>query len=335
MSSRPEPPRRRVLILVNPAAGRARSGRVGRVAAALERRGVAVTIRAGEPPQGVEQLAREAEPEFDALVAAGGDGTVAAAVNGIAAAPRPLAILPLGTANVLARGLGLPRRAAALAEIIAAAPRPLAILPLGTANVLARGLGLPRRAAALAEIIATAPARDFWPGRIGDRLFVAMASSGFDAAVVAAVDARLKRRAGRLAYAAAMLSCLRRYREPELRVATAEGEFRGAAVIAARCRCYAGGFTIAPEAELAVPLLHLSVIAGGGRRAVLRSLAALVCGRLPDAGFVTRVTTGAATLSGPAGVPVEADGDAAGSLPVRLGLAPRPVPLICPAPAQL
>src|SRR5581483_4061925 len=180
MSSRPEPPRRRVLILVNPAAGR-----VGRVAAALERRGVAVTIRAGEPPQGVEQLAREAEPEFDALVAAGGDGTVAAAVNGIAAAPRPLAILPLGTANVLARGLGLPRRAAALAEIIA-----------------------------------TAPARDFWPGRIGDRLFVAMASSGFDAAVVAAVDARLKRRAGRLAYAAAMLSCLRRYREPELRVAT-------------------------------------------------------------------------------------------------------------------
>lgn len=300
MSSRPEPPRRRVLILVNPAAGRARSGRVGRVAAALERRGVAVTIRAGEPPQGVEQLAREAEPEFDALVAAGGDGTVAAAVNGIAAAPRPLAILPLGTANVLARGLGLPRRAAALAEIIA-----------------------------------TAPARDFWPGRIGDRLFVAMASSGFDAAVVAAVDARLKRRAGRLAYAAAMLSCLRRYREPELRVATAEGEFRGAAVIAARCRCYAGGFTIAPEAELAVPLLHLSVIAGGGRRAVLRSLAALVCGRLPDAGFVTRVTTGAATLSGPAGVPVEADGDAAGSLPVRLGLAPRPVPLICPAPAQL
>jgi len=300
MSSRPEPPRRRVLILVNPAAGRARSGRVGRVAAALERRGVAVTIRTGEPPQGVEQLAREAEPEFDALVAAGGDGTVAAAVNGIAAAPRPLAILPLGTANVLARGLGLPRRAAALAEIIA-----------------------------------TAPARDFWPGRIGDRLFVAMASSGFDAAVVAAVDARLKRRAGRLAYAAAMLSCLRRYREPELRVATAEGEFRGAAVIAARCRCYAGGFTIAPEAELAVPLLHLSVIAGGGRRAVLRSLAALVCGRLPDAGFVTRVTTGAATLSGPAGVPVEADGDAAGSLPVRLGLAPRPVPLICPAPAQL
>jgi len=300
MSSKPEPPRRRVLILVNPAAGRARSGRVGRVAAALERRGVAVTIRTGEPPQGVEQLAREAGPEFDALVAAGGDGTVAAAVNGIAAAPRPLAILPLGTANVLARGLGLPRRAAALAEIIA-----------------------------------TAPARDFWPGRIGDRLFVAMASSGFDAAVVAAVDARLKRRAGRLAYAAAMLSCLRRYREPELRVATAEGEFRGAAVIAARCRCYAGGFTIAPEAELAVPLLHLSVIAGGGRRAVLRSLAALVCGRLPDAGFVTRVTTGAAILSGPAGVPVEADGDAAGSLPVRLGLAPRPVPLICPAPAQL
>jgi len=300
MSSRPEPPRRRVLILVNPAAGRARSGRVGRVAAALERRGVAVTVRTGEPPQGVEQLAREAEPEFDALVAAGGDGTVAAAVNGIAAAPRPLAILPLGTANVLARGLGLPRRPASLAEIIA-----------------------------------TAPARDFWPGRIGDRLFVAMASSGFDAAVVAAVDARLKRRAGRLAYAAAMLSCLRRYREPELRVATAEGEFRGAAVIAARCRCYAGGFTIAPEAELAVPLLHLSVIAGGGRRAVLRSLAALVCGRLPDAGFVTRVTTGAAILSGPAGVPVEADGDAAGSLPVRLGLAPRPVPLICPAPAQL
>src|ERR1700730_9655748 len=78
--------RRRVLIIVNPAAGGTRSGarRLRRVVVALERRGCTVVLRHASARAGdVERLAREAEPDFEAIVAAGGDGTVNAVVNGL------------------------------------------------------------------------------------------------------------------------------------------------------------------------------------------------------------------------------------------------------------
>src|SRR5216684_5788808 len=178
------PFRRRALIILNPAAGRLRSSgrRLGRVVAALERRGCAVVLRRGGPESGdAERLAREAEAEFDIIVAAGGDGTLNAVVNGMATAPRPVALLPFGTANVLAHEIGLPRD--------------------------------PER---LAELIASAPACPVWPGRVGDRLFLTMASSGFDAEIVAAVNPWLKRHGGRLAFAWAIVVCLWRYRACEL-----------------------------------------------------------------------------------------------------------------------
>src|SRR5216684_2930665 len=188
--------RRRALIIVNPAAGRSRSSRrrLDQVVAALERRGCVVVLRRAGPASGdVERLAREAEAEFDIIVAAGGDGTLNAVVNGMKAAPRAVALLPFGTANVLAREIGLPRD--------------------------------PER---LAELIASAPAHPVWPGLVGDRLFLTMASSGFDAEIVAAVNKRLKRHTGRLAFAWAILLGLWRYQECELCVRVDGVDYRGA-----------------------------------------------------------------------------------------------------------
>ena len=257
--------RGRVLIIVNPAAGRRRRSRrrLDQVVAALTRRGVTVVLRYTGPSSGdAERLAREAEPEFEAIVAAGGDGTLNAVANGLAGTDRVLAVLPLGTANVLAREIGLPRDPELLAELIAAGV-----------------------------------ARPIWPGRVGDRLFLMMASSGFDAETVAAVNPRLKRRLGRLAFAWAIAICWWYYRNRELTVAINGADHRAAAVIAARGRFYAGPYLIAPQANLAEPMLDFVLLRRSGRLAVLRYLAVLLLGGISRRRDVTLLRATSASLS--------------------------------------
>ncbi len=107
--------------------------------------------------------------DFDVVVAAGGDGTINEVANGLikaTGAVPPLAIIPLGTANVLAEEIGLRGQPAAIAKAIACGDR--ITVHLGLAN---------------------------------GRHFIMMAGVGFDAHVVANVDLALKRRTGKIAYA--------------------------------------------------------------------------------------------------------------------------------------
>ena len=71
-----------------------------------------VTLRATEARGDAEAIARTANPAaFDIVAAAGGDGTINEVINGLAQSPLPLALISLGTANVLANEIGLaPRR---------------------------------------------------------------------------------------------------------------------------------------------------------------------------------------------------------------------------------
>jgi diacylglycerol kinase (ATP) len=289
---------RRVLIIVNPSAGARGSAtrRLRRVAAALDRRGCMVVLRHASAPAGdVERLAREAEADFDAIVAAGGDGTVNAVANGLTGALRPIALLPHGTVNLLAREIGLPRQADRLAELIA-----------------------------------SAPAQPVWPGRVNDRLFMMMASIGFDAEIVASIDPRLKRHAGRLAVVWAMLVRLWHYRPCELMIEIDGAEHRAAGLVAAKGRFYAGPFIVAPKANPAEPVLDLVLLHRAGRIAILGYAAALLFGWLPRSKHITILRARSAVVSGSRNQPVQADGEIVGHLPATIGIAERPLLLIRP-----
>jgi YegS/Rv2252/BmrU family lipid kinase len=291
---------RHILVIVNPAAGRPRRAarRLRRAVAELERRGCTLVIRRTAGPGDAERLAREAEPAFDLIVAAGGDGTVGEVANGLAGSSLPLALLPLGTANVLAHEIGLPRRPEQIAALIAEGqPRPV------------------------------------WPGRIGDRLFVAMAGVGFDTEVIGRVGGDLKRRFGKLAFAVAAVECLWRRRPSEFVVRAAGSTFRAASVIITKGRFYAGRFRIAPGVRAADPVLQLALLRRGDRIAVLRALAALACGCLHRLDYVSVLHAGEALLDSPEPSLIEADGEIVGRLPAAVRIADRPLPLVQPATA--
>src|ERR1700748_1084353 len=111
--------RKRLLLIHNPTAGWRRRHRLQAVLDALDRDGCTVTLKETTCRGDAEAFARAARAEdYDRVVVAGGDGTMNEAINGLADRRLPLAIVPMGTANVLAAEIGLGLSPAAIARTI-------------------------------------------------------------------------------------------------------------------------------------------------------------------------------------------------------------------------
>jgi diacylglycerol kinase (ATP) len=98
---------RRALLVVNPASRRGREA-LGRAEAQLEGLGVELVPASRTDPAQMGEIIRRERGRIDRVIVAGGDGTLNAALQALAGAGLPLGVLPLGTANNLARTLGIP-----------------------------------------------------------------------------------------------------------------------------------------------------------------------------------------------------------------------------------
>ena len=110
-------------IIYNPMSGRPgrRAENAARMITLLGERGVDAEARATTEPEDATRLAREAtESGADIIVSYGGDGTLNEVIQGMASSHTALAVWPGGTANVVARDLGIPFDVPGLADIIAA-----------------------------------------------------------------------------------------------------------------------------------------------------------------------------------------------------------------------
>jgi YegS/Rv2252/BmrU family lipid kinase len=264
------------------------------------------TQAAGDAERIAGQMTRR---HCDVLAVGGGDGTVNEVANGLmaAAAAAPgadlpdLAILPLGTANVLAREIGI---GTDMAHAVAACLHGRKILlPMGRIH-----------------------------GVAGPRHFVMMAGVGFDAHVVRDVDKKLKRRIGKAVYALESLRQFWHYRPTLYRVEIDGAFHQAASVIVSRGRFYAGSYLCAPGADIAHAALHVCLFEKPGRLAVLRYGLALMTNRLPHAAGYSVIRAERVSILGPPGTPVQTDGDlAAATLPVSIDVAEQPLALLGPA----
>ncbi len=286
-----------MLVLANPTAGGYRRDTLDTLAAELTRRGIAVTVhltrRAGE----IADLCARPDASVATIVVAGGDGSVNEAIAGF--------------------------------EKVAAPPA-LAVVPFGTANVLAHELRLPFDATALAGVIGRRRTRPLYYGLANGRPFVLMVSAGFDAAVVHTVPLAMKRRCGRIAYAWTALRLAFGPRSADL-VVTADGErlvCRMAVVL--KVSRYGGPFIVCPQASASRPELYLFAVTRDDPLAVARMGLALLAGRFgAGSGIVLREITACMFASeGP--VPCQIDGDTFGTVPVEIARAARPIEVVVP-----
>jgi diacylglycerol kinase (ATP) len=290
---------RRLLIIFNPTAGGRRRRRFEAVLAELRRLGCDVTVRPTGGRGDAEQLAASADPNrYDILVVAGGDGTINEAVNGLAGARLPLAIVPLGTANVLAAEIGLATNPRSVARTIALGrPRPISV---GMAN---------------------------------GRRFLLMAGTGFDAHVVQNVDLRLKRWIGKGAYGISILRQLRAFAFPEY-VVTIDGRtWKAASVLVANAHYYGGRFVCAPAADLRTPTLEVGMFERRGRLSVIGYALAMFFGRLPKLKSYRIVSADMIHIGGGSDEPVQGDGDIIAHLDVTIEVVPDALYLVYPPAA--
>lgn len=152
----PRTPHARALLIYNPKSGRG-AAHLPEFIAALAARGFAVEARELLPGARLSALLSDAE-RFEAVVAAGGDGTVSAAAYALRYRNVPLLAYPAGTANLIAQNLELEPQPEALAELVASG-RALA-LDLGELSVGGKVRGFAMLAGAGADAAMIRDAED-------------------------------------------------------------------------------------------------------------------------------------------------------------------------------
>jgi diacylglycerol kinase (ATP) len=300
---------RSALLICNPRAGwfRRHPGSAGerQIVRALAADGIAARAVRTRGPGHAEQLAHNARRDGTELVIVwGGDGTVHEAANGLAGSPVPLAVIPGGTNNLLARELGIPvRLPQAVARLLAG--KPLRI-PLGQAR--------------------------FPQASFRTRFFVTAAGAGLDASLLAQTGPRQKRWLGPLAYwlqAGRHLFC---YQFPLFRVRTAEREERVTLVIVGRTRRFAGPLILIPEANLQAATLNAALVRTRKRwrYAVLLWKLLKRKASCDDDLVHWRAPWFRCEPLEETAVGVELDGELAGYLPVEFGIVPDALTLWVP-----
>lgn len=152
---------RRALLVVNPASRRGRRA-CPRAVRALEAAGVSCTVLATERPGHARILAIEHAATHDVVCAVGGDGTIMEIVSALAPDGPPVAIIPAGTGNLLARALGVPLSPARAARgILSSVEARIDLGRLADGTRIAIGAGVGIDAAMIATTSST------WKRRIG------------------------------------------------------------------------------------------------------------------------------------------------------------------------
>lgn len=249
--------------------------------------------------QAIAEHVATAPGRFDRIVVGGGDGTLNAAIPGLRAAGLPFGILPLGTANDLARSLGIPPDLDAAARVIAeAAPRPVDL------------------------------------GEVNGHCYFNVASIGFSAALAQELTGRAKKRFGRLGYAVAALGLLRRAR-PFTATLVHDGvteRIRTIQVSVGNGRHYGGGLTVAEEARPDdgwLDVYSLEVTAGWRLVALLPWLRRGTQGNWQEVrAFRTR---GPLELRTRRRRPINTDGEITGETPATFRLHPAALRVFAPA----
>lgn len=238
---------------------------------------VVVTEKIGA---GIAEAEAAAKAGYDAVVAAGGDGTINEVVNGLIRASGAAPTIPFG------------------------------ILPLGTANDLSDMAGLPRDLRSAVQIIAHGQTRQIDAARVNDHYFANNSALAMEP-MVTLENIRLTRLSGNLRYFVALVRALVKLSAWQMHVVWDDGAYEGPAYLLSVCNSPRTGglFFMAPEASLDDGLLDFVFAPEVSKLTVLAILVRLFRGTHVQHPRVTYGRTRRLTVDSRPGAPMHADGE--------------------------
>jgi YegS/Rv2252/BmrU family lipid kinase len=289
-----------VVLIANPAAKRSFPRKVEKAVRLLRSAGREVRLHLTERRGDAEDYARKASGCGASLViAAGGDGTFNEVINGLAMTDTKMAILPMGTTNVLAKELGIPEEVETAVKVALAGKHHS--VSLGVITFTHRP-------------------------EASSRYFCLMAGTGFDGEAVYAVNPSLKKCSGKGAYILSGLKTLMRY-SPETLTFTVDGKtINGYSAIIGKSSRYGGDFKITPDAQLTSPELYAFIMHGRRRADLLRYALGIMTGKHLGFKDVTYLKAHSVRVEGNARVQI--DGDYAGTTPADIVVVPDALKLV-------
>ena len=217
---------------------------------------------------------------------------------------------------------------------------PLVPMPMGTENLLARQFGYSVDAHHVFETITKGDSYWLDAGLANGKLFLVMASCGFDAEVVRALHLRRKGHINRLSYTKPIIRALRRYHFPALRVEVTAGDSGKSSEYVRQFECrwamvfnlpkYGGDLSIEPDAIGNDGQLDAIMFQNGSLLSGIRYVAGIKTGRHLGFRDVVRYSAPGFCISSDARVPYQLDGDYVGRLPLKIETLPGRIHLRIP-----
>jgi diacylglycerol kinase (ATP) len=248
------------------------------------------------------QARRQIEAGCDLIVAAGGDGTINEVANGMFDSNVPLAILPGGTANVLARETRMP------IDFLKVASQLSTFRPV-------------RIAAGVLHL-----------GNLGQRSFLCMAGAGLDAGIVHDLNLDLKAALGKMAYYVGGFS--QAFRSlPQFEVTVDGQQYEASFALISRVRNYGGDLEIARGASLLRNTFEVVLFRGTQALQYVPYLLGVALKQTHRMQGCTTLRGRSVTCRQVAGqdIFVQVDGELAGKLPVTAELLPNALTLLVPS----
>ena len=286
---------KRALFFYNPNAGRVRLSpkRRKRLIEAIHAVGLEVTSLCSSPAPGT--LSTDLLKNQDLIIVYGGDGTIHEVLKPALEQQIPVAILPAGTANVLARELSIPRDPA----------RALRLLREGRRTRIRLG-------------------------KSGQTYFHLMAGVGLDSHIIDQTSPGLKRRFGVGSYWLAGFRAFRNLPLQPFEICLDNRPLEATFAVISNSRYYGGHLLLAPAADVTEDCLDVCLFTSRDRSRYLTYLAGALTGRHVKLSDVHYLKAKKISVRGEPSIPVQMDGEIIGNLPMDFEVASRSVEVFVP-----